>query len=121
MKNEVKVKKMNKEKTPAVFVVNEGFHDLSPAKKFGKITYLTSQPKGLSPLDTSNMARIFHGYIEASEPHDYILVTSLTIMVSIFSTMFGIKHKRLNLLIYKSPAHDYEVRRLDFNRKKEEE
>lgn len=107
---------MNESDTPAVFVVNEGFHDLSPAEKFGTITYLTTKPKGLSPFDTSNMARIFFGYVEASSPDDYILITSLTVMVAIFSAMFAIKHKRLNFLIYKPDKHDYEVRRLSFDR-----
>jgi len=52
----------------------------------------------------SKMYRIFEPFIKESRKTDYILLTSMTIMCSIVCAMFGAKHGRLNLLLYKPPV-----------------
>jgi len=99
----------------AVFVVNKGFHDYSPAEAFGELVFMSTTPSGISQYHTSTMARLFQPYIIASNAEDYILVTAYTVMVSVASAMFAAKHKRLNLLIYKASDNSYEVRRLVFD------
>ena len=103
------------EKKPVVFVPNKGFHDFTAAEKFGELIFLSSDPSGISQFHTSRMARLFKPYIEASTKDDYILVTSLTVMVSVLSGMFAFKHGRLNLLLYRPKKDDYEVRRIVFS------
>ena len=98
-----------------VFIVNKGFHDYSPAEKFGELVYMSTNPNGISQFQASTMARLFEPYIENSSPNDYILVTSYTVMISVASAMFAAKHKKLNLLIYVPGENKYEVRRLAFN------
>lgn len=100
----------------AVFVVNKGFHDYSPAEAFGDLVFMSTTPTGISQYHTSTMARLFQPYVITSNADDYILVTAYTVMVSVASAMFAAKHRRLNLLIYKASDNSYEVRRLVFDR-----
>lgn len=99
-------------KDSIVFIVNQGFHDYSPAEDYGKLVFMSTDPNGISQYNTSAMARLFHSYIEQSSPSDYILVTSFSVMVTVAASMFAHKHGRLNLLIYRPGEHRYVARNL---------
>ena len=98
------------EKRPAIFIVNEGYHDYSPASEYGDLVFMSSDPAGINLYNTSPMARLFQPYIDSSQPEDYILVTSLTVMVSVACAMFSAKHGRINLLLYKPHDKRYVAR-----------
>jgi hypothetical protein len=57
---------------------------------------------------------MFAPIINASESHDYILITGLTVMTCIATGMFAYKHGRLNLLIHRA-NHTYAERRMVFD------
>lgn len=105
------MKEDNKVK-PIVFVVNEGYHDYTPAEEYGEIVFMSTDPNGIQQYNTSTMARLFQPYIDQSTPEDYILVTSYSVMVTVASAMFAHKHGRLNLLIYRPGDHRYAARNI---------
>lgn len=82
-----------------VYIVNKSSHDFSPAEIHGELVYLTEGE--LSPFNTNEMYRKFQPYIANSNPTDYILITSLTVMNVILTSMFTAKHGKLNLLLYR--------------------
>lgn len=88
---------------PKVFVVNKGAHDFTAAKKHGDLVYCTEGPIG--KWNISQMVRSMQAAMVDSTEEDFILLTSLTSLCSIACTVFGIKHGRLNLLIYKDDGY----------------
>ncbi|MCK4330850.1 hypothetical protein KAX02_13545 [candidate division WOR-3 bacterium] len=83
-----------------VYVVNRSVHDFSAAVEFGKLIYLS---KGsINRFNTSQIYRKFYPILKSSEKTDYILITGLTIMNLVAAFIFAIKHRRLNLLLFKS-------------------
>lgn len=91
-----------------VFIVNRGSHDHSKAKKFGRLVYLSNGM--VNRYATNNMIRMFKPQLEKSFENDYILITSLSVMSCIACCLFAVKHKRLNLLLYKPGQRDSDSR-----------
>lgn len=88
---------------PMVLVTNKGGHDYSDAERFGRLVYMSSGR--LSRFGVSNIVRQFKHYIERSGPDDYILLTSLSVSCAVAAALFAVKHKRLNLLIFKEDKY----------------
>lgn len=88
-----------------IYVVNKGSHDYSMAQEFGELVFM-SEGNMPSRFAASKMYRAFKSYIDNSNPLDYILLTSMTIMCSIACAMFAQKHNRLNLLLYKPDSQN---------------
>ena len=88
---------------PKVYILNKGAHDFSPAKKYGELVYCTEGQLG--KWNTSQMVRELSAAMADSEAEDYILLTSLSTLCSIACSMFSLKHKRLNLLIFKDSGY----------------
>jgi hypothetical protein len=82
-----------------VFIVNKSFHDFDAAKRHGEVIYLSDGPMGR--YETNNIARQFEFVMKDSKPDDYIVPCSLNVMNSIACSMFSVKHKRLNLLLWR--------------------
>lgn len=83
-----------------VYVTNRGGHDYQAAKKYGELVYCT---EGSIPrYNTSNMYREIYKAMEASQPDDKILLTSLTTLNSVACGHFAHKHGRLNLLLFRA-------------------
>jgi hypothetical protein len=102
-----------------VYVVNKGYHDLSDAKRFGELTFLTEG--SINRYNVGTMLRTFVPLLKSSTQEDYILVTGLTVMNIVACVVFAIKHEKLNLLLYKSPTRDgqqgkYMVREIDLRK-----
>lgn len=94
---------------PKVYILNRGGHDYSAAERFGELVVLSD---GILPREnTSHMVRVL-APIRESSPHDYILLSSLSIMCSIACSMFALRHGKLNILIFKGVS--YVERRIDF-------
>lgn len=94
-----------------VYVVNDGGHDFSAAKRFGSLLFCTRG--ALSKFNVGQMYREVTEALQHSEPDDYILLTSLTTLCSVACAIFAVKHGRLNLLIFKD--NDYVERHVVFN------
>lgn len=82
-----------------VYIVNKSAHDFSPARKFGKIIFLSEGM--IARYDCNHMHREFSEIMKDSHADDYIVPCSLNMMNSIACALFACKHKRLNLLLYK--------------------
>ena len=99
-----------------VFIPNKGHHDYTDAKRYGELIFVT---KGIqNKFSVANMARCWEDALEYSQPTDYILQTSLSILTSIGVASFAVKHNgRVNLLLWGNGR--YIVRTIIFNKEKE--
>lgn len=86
-----------------VYVVNKSNHDFSPARKYGKIIFLSEG--SMSRYSTNNMFRVFKDKMKNSGPNDYIVPCSLNVMNSIACAIFAHKHGTLNLLLFKEGVY----------------
>ena len=82
-----------------VFIVNKSAHDFSAAEEFGKVIFLSEGP--INRYSANHMHRIFTDIMKDSEDGDYIVPCSLNVMNSIACALFAVKHRRLNLLLFK--------------------
>ncbi len=85
---------------PKVYVTNRGGHSYEAAEKFGEIIYITEGT--LNRFATSTLYRAFIDGMAESQPEDYILITSMSIVNAIGAAVFARKHGCLNLLLYRS-------------------
>ena len=90
---------------PKVYVVNKSAkgsgtgHDFSPAESYGEIIFLSEGP--MNRYATNHMLREFTEIMDKSDPEDYIVPCSLNVMNSIACAVFAVKHRKLNLLLFK--------------------
>ena len=83
-----------------VFIVNKSTHDFSAATEFGDLIYLSEG--SINRFNTSRIYRAFYPILKNSHEEDYILITGLTVMNLVAAFIFAMKHKRLNLLLFKT-------------------
>jgi len=83
-----------------VFVTNRGGHSYEAAEKYGEVVYVTEGT--LNRFATSSLYRAFVDSMAESQPEDYILITSMSIVNAIGAAVFARKHGCLNLLLYRS-------------------
>lgn len=93
-----------------VYIPNKGAHDYSKAVRYGELVYCTEGVLG--KYNISHMIRQCKESMEDSQEGDFILLTSLTSLCSVVCSIFVLKHRRLNLLIFKDG--DYVERRVIF-------
>lgn len=84
---------------PKVYIVNKSSHDFTAASEYGDVMFL-SEGK-MNRYDTNDMIRQFSTVMKDSSPDDYIVPCSLNVMNSIACAVFAVKHKKLNLLLFK--------------------
>ena len=82
-----------------VFIVNKSAHDFSVAKEYGEVVFLSEGP--MNRYSTNNMHRLFSSVMEGSNAEDYIVPCSLNVMNSLACALFAVKHRKLNLLLFK--------------------
>lgn len=98
-----------------VFVPNKGAHDYSDAERFGELEYVT---KGqINSFAVGTMARIWAESLKDSSPDDWIILTSLTTLCTIGCSQFAMKHRRLNLLLFRKDR--YIARKIFFDQLEE--
>lgn len=93
-----------------VFILNDGGQNYQPAEKFGELIYCTEGK--LDKFDISNMYRELSETLADSEPHDYIVLTSLSSLCSVACAMMGSMHGELHLLVYDVKTSEYVARDL---------
>ncbi len=83
---------------PKVYIINKGSHDFSSAGRYGRLVYMTEgfQPK----FATGTALRRFQFCLQESEPEDWLLLTSLSVLNCLACSVFALKHKQLNLLLF---------------------
>jgi hypothetical protein len=96
---------------PAVWVINRSAHDYSGAARWGHVKYMSEGP--VNRYATGKIFRLLNEPLRESRPNDYILLTGLTVMACIACSIFALRHKRLNLLIFRPATHTYVERRMN--------
>ena len=83
-----------------VWIPNDSTHDFSSAERYGNLVYLTRGR--VNRFSTSKLYREFVHLMKESTEHDYLVLTGLTMLNVLAASILAIKHKRINLLIFKS-------------------
>lgn len=89
---------------PTVYVVNRGCHDFSAAERYGTLINLSES--SMNRFDLSKIWRKFEPILAKSSPEDWILISGLTVMSIVATSIFATKHRRLNILMFKSQKDD---------------
>ena len=82
-----------------VYIVNNGGHNYDDAARFGEIVFCTDSV--MRKDDTAQMYRELNNVLRESEPHDYILISSLATLCSIATGIMAAQHGEVHLLLYK--------------------
>jgi len=88
-----------------VYIVNKSSHDFSSAGKFGSLIFMSEGR--LNRFGTNDMIRKFQDAMRNSKEDDYILPCSLNTANIMAASVFAIKHKKLNLLLFKPSTGEY--------------
>lgn len=88
---------------PIVFVLNRAGHDYSPAEHYGDLVYCTEGFQ--NRFEANQLYRVLAELMDDSEPRDYILVSGLSILCLLAGAVFGRKHGRVNLLLFRSEGN----------------
>lgn len=107
----MKTKNQNKNKT--VWVINRSAHDYSGAERWGTVKCLTNGP--INRYATGKIFRLLNEPLKGSKKDDYILLTGLTVMACIACSIFALRHKCLNLLIYRPANNSYVERKMNLD------
>ena len=82
-----------------VYIVNKSAQDFTEAEKYGSLIFITQGR--LNRFNVNDMHRQTIDAMETSDQFDYIVPCSLNVLNSIVCATFAVKHKRLNLLLFK--------------------
>ena len=88
-----------------VYIVNKSSHDFSSAEKFGSLIFMSEGR--LNRFGTNDMIRKFQDAMRNSKADDFLLPCSLNTANIIAASVFSLKHKRLNLLLFKPSTNEY--------------
>jgi len=86
-----------------VYIVNKSAHDFSEAEHFGKIVFVTEGR--LNRFNINDMHRQANEVLKNSRDKDFIVPCSLNVLNSIVCATFAVKHKKLNLLLFKQGVY----------------
>jgi hypothetical protein len=82
-----------------VFVANKSAHNYMAAGSFGELVYVTEGT--IDRYDANGIWRAWQIALDGSHPDDYIMPTSLNIICMIGAALFAVRHRRLNLLLFR--------------------
>lgn len=82
-----------------VFIPNKSFHDFSEAEQFGEIVYITDGV--ISRLNVGQLEAAASSAMRDCNPSDYIVISSLPILVSIMTGIMAHKFGKVNFLLYR--------------------
>lgn len=88
-----------------VYVVNRSSHDFSSAKRFGQLIYCSEGR--MNRYGTNDMIRKFSDAMRNSSEEDYLVPCSLSTANLIAAVVFALKHRTLNLLLFKPSTGEY--------------
>lgn len=94
---------MSNIREPKVFIPNKGYHDYSDAMRFGQLCYVTTGVQ--NKYGVSNMARCWAAALADSNPDDFILQTSLSILSGVGAAVFAQMHGRVNFLLWQKDKY----------------
>ena len=83
-----------------VFVSNRASHDYSDAERFGSLVFLTEG--AINRFDVENMKTLIYPQLAEATPHDYWMVSSLTILNMVGEAYLIRKHGGVRILLLKN-------------------
>ena len=96
-----------------VFITNLGYHDFSPAKRFGDLVPCT---KGnIDIKQTDRIEAQIQNTLDASEAEDFLLISGHPVVVCLATGYWFRLHRSVNLLYWDPLLQDYRVRSTDFS------
>lgn len=81
-----------------VFVPNDAGHDMSDAKRFGEVVYMTRG--ALRRNAVREHAKAIRSALSTSSPDDYVVVGGLSIITAIAAAAFAARHGHVNFLLW---------------------
>lgn len=81
-----------------VFVPNDAGHDMTDAKRYGELVYMTRGALRRSAV--RDHAKAVRMAIATSRPDDYVVVGGLSIMTAIAAAAFAARHGHVNFLLW---------------------
>ena len=82
-----------------VYIVNHSAHDFSDAERYGTLIFMTEGR--MNRFNVNDMHRMIFESMKDSSEEDYIVPCSLNILNSVACAVFAVKHRKLNLLLFK--------------------
>lgn len=84
---------------PKVYVPNKSYHDFSDAARFGQLIFVTD---GLvkSRLNINSIYRDCSEAMKDAEAGDYVLVSSLSILVAAMASLMAFRFSSVNYLMW---------------------
>lgn len=84
---------------PKVFIVSDGGHDYSDAKRFGELVFCTESV--IRKDDIAQMYREIRQCMETAKAGDFLLVSSLASMCSVAAAILAFQFGEVHFLLYK--------------------
>ena len=97
--------------TRKVYIVNKSNHDFSAAEPFGELVFMSEG--AFNRYEVNNMLRTFSEALRDSAAEDFLLPCALSTMNMLAAVAFALKHRRLNLLLFRQG--DYVEKNLVFD------
>ena len=85
--------------TRKVYIVSNGGHDYSDAKRYGELVFLTDEV--IRKDDVAQMYRVLSPVLDQADPDDFLLISSLTSLCVVASAILSARFGELHLLLYK--------------------
>lgn len=82
-----------------VFIPNKGGHDYSDAERFGELVFLTEGTVRKEAVN-EHYRRMIEMGIGNSEPGDYLVVCSLSVLTAIAASILSRMHGKVNFLLF---------------------
>ena len=96
---------------PTVYIPNKSAHDFSPAEKFGTLSYVTVG--SIDRFKVNTLYRIFMEAMEEAIPDDFVMVSSLPILVAIPSMIMARRFGIVHFLMFRPNDNSYMERTVD--------
>lgn len=84
---------------PKVFIVSDGGHDYSDAKRYGELVFCTESV--IRKDDIAQMYRELKQCLDLAEPGDFLLISSLASMCSVAASILAYQFGEVHFLLYK--------------------
>lgn len=87
-----------------VYIVSNGGHDYSDAKRYGDLVFLTDEV--IRKDDIAQMYRVLSPILDEAEPDDMLLISSLTSLCVVATAILSARFGELHLLLYKDGRYE---------------
>ena len=87
-----------------VYIVSNGGHDYSDAKRYGELVFLTDEV--IRKDDIAQMYRVLSPILDEAEADDLLLISSLTSLCVVATAILSARFGEIHLLLYKDGRYE---------------